>query len=152
MHCPGLQAQPETLAKLKLLGNLLALHGARVGHAWQLHQAAFDDVHVYSSRCEATCVTLQALGECHAQGFVHWDVALDNLFCCGPCNDLQPGSHVKLLDFGVHRVLAGKLLLGSGRLLWSADVHLHSNYTYSAAPVQPDQPCCVQGNQTPSGR
>lgn len=44
---------------------------------------------------------------------MHWDISLDNLFCCGPCNELQPGNRVKLLDFGVHKVLAGKLYLGS---------------------------------------
>ena len=76
---------------------------------------------------DAVRSTLQGLRECHGPGgtaeqilpgkhfsaqpalVLHWNVALDNLFCYRPGSELQPGNCVKLVGFCVHKVLAGKL-------------------------------------------
>ena len=69
LHAPGLQPRPGDLAKLKLLGNLLALHGARVGDARQLRpEAVLMSPAMALTLCKK--LTLQGLRECHAQGFV----------------------------------------------------------------------------------
>lgn len=51
------------------------------------------------------CQALDGLATAHAAGLVHRDIKLDNLFVCSP--GTQPGveQRVKILDFGVAKVL-----------------------------------------------
>ena len=54
---------------------------------------------------------LEALGHAHARGFIHRDLKPDNVFLCGPQND------VKLLDFGIAKVLDDARKTATGALL-----------------------------------
>ena len=56
---------------------------------------------------EYTRQTLAGLGAAHAAGIVHRDVKLENLFLCDPVPGGRGGRVIKVLDFGIAKILAG---------------------------------------------
>jgi serine/threonine-protein kinase len=60
---------------------------------------------------EAISYTRQALAglaAAHGAGIIHRDVKLDNIFVCDPHPDGPPGRRIKLLDFGIAKILEGR--------------------------------------------